>query len=187
MRIYLAGPDVFVRNAKALGDAKKAMCVEFGFEGHFPMDPDLHLAGLPAAEIANRIYKSDEAMMDLCDATIIHMTPFRGVSMDVGTAFEAGYMRAQRKRILAYTNDPRTWRDRTEEAAGPLSPRPDGTIEAADGLMIEDFDLAENLMVVRAVVESGYEPVIHAASPDDYYTDLTGFRQCLEQLARTKI
>ena len=35
-RVYLAGPDVFVANAKEIGESLKKICVEAGLEGVFP-------------------------------------------------------------------------------------------------------------------------------------------------------
>jgi nucleoside 2-deoxyribosyltransferase len=36
IRIYLAGPEVFLKNAKEVGEQKKALCRKYGFEGMFP-------------------------------------------------------------------------------------------------------------------------------------------------------
>ena len=32
LKIYLAGPDVFLADARAVGERKKALCQEFGFD-----------------------------------------------------------------------------------------------------------------------------------------------------------
>ena len=39
MKIYLAGPDVFLPEAEAMAAAKKQLCAAHGFEGVFPTDP----------------------------------------------------------------------------------------------------------------------------------------------------
>jgi nucleoside 2-deoxyribosyltransferase len=103
--------------------------------------------------------------------------------MDCGTAFEVGYMMALRKPVLAYTNDVRSWADRTAALYGPVAQWPDGATEANDHMMIEDFGLSENLMIVEAVRACGYEVVVHQAAPAALYSDLTGFRRCLDLLA----
>ena len=36
-RLYLAGPDVFAPDARALGDRRRALCAKWGFEGLFPL------------------------------------------------------------------------------------------------------------------------------------------------------
>jgi len=50
------------------------------------------------------IYRGNVAHMDRSDAIVANMTPFRGVSMDAGTAFEMGYMAAKGKPVLGYTH-----------------------------------------------------------------------------------
>ena len=41
MKLYLAGPDVFLRDSAEIGQRKKALCRERGFEGLYPLDNDL--------------------------------------------------------------------------------------------------------------------------------------------------
>ena len=49
-RIYLAGPEVFLPDAREIADAKKAICRAHGLEGVFPADPEIKdKAQLPAA------------------------------------------------------------------------------------------------------------------------------------------
>ena len=92
-RIYLAGPEVFLPDAREIAEAKKAICRAHGLEGAFPADPEIKdTERLPAPEIARLIAESNLALMDGCDCLIANLTPFRGVSMDTGTAFEMGYM-----------------------------------------------------------------------------------------------
>jgi nucleoside 2-deoxyribosyltransferase len=50
-----------------------------------------------------RIFDVCVAMMQQCDLAIAQLTPFRGVSMDVGTAVELGYMHARGKPSLERT------------------------------------------------------------------------------------
>ena len=42
-RIYLAGPEVFLPDAEQIGDAKKKLCMAYGYEGIFPLDNVLEL------------------------------------------------------------------------------------------------------------------------------------------------
>ena len=44
--VYLAGPDVFLANALALGARKKEICRAHGFDALFPLDDQLDPAGL---------------------------------------------------------------------------------------------------------------------------------------------
>ena len=117
--------------------------------------------------------------MRSCDAVIANLTPFRGASADAGTAFEVGFMRALGRPVLGYTNTPLDYVPRADAvralpAAALRRRRP--------GVAIEDFDLAENLMIEIAIEASGsrldpppWQP------PGQEMTDLTAFRVCLEE------
>src|ERR1700751_1202593 len=112
-RIYLAGPDVFLVNARDVGKRKQAICARYGLVGVFPLDEEngLHPSqSLPEQGLA--ISRAMERAMRTCDAMIVNLTPFRGPSADVGSAYEMGFMRALGRPIFAYTNDVRTFRDR---------------------------------------------------------------------------
>ena len=180
-RIYLAGPEVFLPDAHTIGEEKARLAADAGFEGLFPLDQSLSLAGLSPAEKAARIYGADRDMMLACDLCIANLTPFRGVSMDSGTAFEVGFMRALRKPIFAYTNTSSEYRVRAERFRARGIPA--GEFDRPD-LMIEDFGLAENLMIEMAIVESGGAVVRSAVKPGKEAVDLAGFRTCLDQARR---
>jgi nucleoside 2-deoxyribosyltransferase len=188
-RIYLAGPDVFLRDARELAAKKKALCVEYGYEGVFPFDTVLDFTRLTPMQRAMRIYAADEALMNACDICVAHMTPFRGPSMDVGTAYEMGYMRAQGKLVLGYTNVIGDIAARVAAffgGADRITQRPDsGAHEDPDGMMIEGFGMVDNLMLDGGVISSGYSIEVADVPAARRYHDLQGFRRCLEQL-RTK-
>lgn len=177
-RIYLAGPEVFFLNAVAQGEAKKRLCAEYGFEGVFPLDNVIagaeHLA---PREIARRISHANEGLMRSCDLLVANCTPFRSVSMDVGTAFEIGFMQALGKPVLGYSNTPADYAARVREAARVARAAWDAESSAAD---IENFGLAENLMIAIAILDAGGEFVAQEVPADRMLSDLTGFRRCLE-------
>lgn len=177
-RIYLAGPEVFLPDALAVGREKVRIAAEAGLEGVFPLDASLDLAGLTKLEAARRISTANENLMRSCDLLIANATPFRGPSMDSGTAFEVGFMRALGRPVLGYTNvtphyAARAAAGRSRGIAGGDADRPD--------VEIEDFDLAENLMIAIAIEESGGELVRNAVAGGTEMTDLTGYRACLAQ------
>jgi nucleoside 2-deoxyribosyltransferase len=180
-RIYLAGPEVFLPDALAVGHAKRELCARHGFEGVFPLDVSLDRTGLPKREQARRISAANEAAMRSCAGLIANLTPFRGVSMDAGTAFEVGFMRALGRPVLGYTNVVADYRRRAEayRKAGM-------TIADADaaGVAIEDFDLAENLMIEVAILASGGEVIRRGVPPGREMRDLAGFEACLIQAQR---
>jgi nucleoside 2-deoxyribosyltransferase len=180
-RIYLAGPEVFLPDAVAMGARKAAMCTQHGLEGAFPLDAQLDLAGLPKAEAARRISEANEGLMRSCAALIANLTPFRGVSMDAGTAFEVGFMRALGRPVLGYTNVVADYRARAEVYRSAPPPLPDFDHPEAE---VEDFDGAENLMIEVAILASGGTVVRTAVAPGQEMRDLAGFEACLTQAAR---
>src|SRR5216117_2264281 len=109
MKIYLAGPDVFLPDAIEIGRRKAAICARHGVSGLYPLD---NAVDLSAADASLEIFKANEAMMDSADAIIANLTPFRGPSADAGTVYELGYAAGRGKFCLAYCNDPAPYRDR---------------------------------------------------------------------------
>ncbi|MDH4981759.1 nucleoside 2-deoxyribosyltransferase [Hyphomicrobium sp. D-2] len=180
LRIYLAGPEVFFPNALEQGEIKKRMCAEFGFEGVYPLDNCIDgAAALSPAELARRISLGNEALMRTCDLTIANCTPFRSVSMDSGTAFEIGFMRALGRPVLGYSNNPADFAARVRAVHSGGQHGWDSESAAAD---IEDFGLAENLMIAVAISESGIPLVMRDVPDNCALSNLDGFRDCLEYL-----
>jgi nucleoside 2-deoxyribosyltransferase len=173
MRIYLAGPEVFLPDPLALGAAKKAICARHGMEGVFPLDaPALMPSGPPDWR---RIHAANEAHIQGCDALVANLTPFRGIAADPGTVFELGYMRGLGRPVFGYTHAPEDYRARVAPAR-----QEGGQWRDAEGLEIEDFGLAENLMLEGAIAASG-GMMLRAAAPLGW-ADLTLFEQCLRAL-----
>ncbi|MDI3325877.1 nucleoside 2-deoxyribosyltransferase [Pontibacterium granulatum] len=171
-KVYLAGPDVFWPNAKAAGAAKVTLCAEYGLQGHFPLDTELDLSGLTPYEAGLAIYRANLHLMDDSDLLIANMTPFRGPSMDVGTAFEMGYMAARRKPVWGYTLDGRLYSDRVNQPT-------DGCDEQGDA--VEQFDMADNLMMIGAINDSNGQ-LIKAKDEQSLEHHLKVFRALLETI-----
>src|SRR5262245_17573522 len=180
-RVYLAGPEVFLPNAVEIGAQKRRAAAEAGFEGVFPLDNALDLAGLDKVEQARRISLANEGLMRSCLALVANLTPFRGVSMDAGTAFEVGFMRALGCPVAGYTNARDDYRDRSHTYRT-------GTAHHFDAdrphIEIEDFGLAENLMIEIAIAQSGCSVVRNHVPADVAMTDLGGLQRCLAELAK---
>jgi nucleoside 2-deoxyribosyltransferase len=180
-RIYLAGPEVFLPDAIAVGGIKQELCARHGFEGVFPLDNTLDVARLPKRQQAQRISAANEALMRTCAALIANLTPFRGVSMDCGTAFEVGFMRALGRPVLGYTNVVADYRRRAEAYRRVNVP----VAEADAGeVAVEDYDLAENLMVEAAIQASGGEVIRRGVPRGREMRDLAAFEACLIQAQR---
>src|ERR1700749_573284 len=143
MKIYLAGPDVFLPDAVAIGQKKVAICKAHGVTGLYPLDNKVDLS---APDASLQIFKGNEAMIGEADAIIANLTPFRGPGADPGTAYEIGAMAARRKFCLGYSNDPSIYADRLRRFTEVTSQ--DGRLVDADGLTVENFDLSDNLMMI---------------------------------------
>ena len=120
--IYLAGPEVFLPNATALGERKKQICAAYGFEGHFPLDNELSLDGLTPREAGLLIGRMNQDLIRRCDAVVANVTPFRGPSADVGTVWEMGFAAGLEHVVSAYSNNVAPFFDRTVA----FSPQDDG-------------------------------------------------------------
>ncbi len=178
-RIYLAGPEVFLPDPLAAGRRKCAMAAAHGFEGIYPLDASLDLAGLDVTAQAQTIAAANEGLMRNCDALIANLTPFRGVSMDSGTAFEVGFMRALGRPVLGYSNVVADYAARAQMFRARGIPTGDG--DRAD-VEIENFARAENLMIACAVEFSGGSVVRTRVDAGIELDDLAGFEACLAQV-----
>ena len=138
-RIYLAGPEVFLPQARVVGAEKCRLAAAAGLDGAFPLDAQFDLEALPAGEQARGISRANEALMRSCDGLIANLTPFRGVSMDAGTAFEVGFMQALGRAMAGYTNISAGYTERAQafraRGSGPMDgDRHDLEIEAFNSI-----------------------------------------------------
>jgi nucleoside 2-deoxyribosyltransferase len=185
LRIYLAGPDVFLPDAIDFAETKRKLCDAYGFTGVSPFDNEIDLATLSKHAAALRISAANEAMIRGCDLVIANITPFRGPSADVGTAYEMGFARALGLPVFAYTTVGGNLVERTRQALGAeAAERLSGQFEDSFHMVIEDFDGVDNLMLYGAVEASG-APIVVKAVPDDdrRFTDLSAFEECLKLAA----
>jgi nucleoside 2-deoxyribosyltransferase len=183
MRVYLAGPEVFLANAEAIAAAKKAICAAHGLVGVFPTDHRPDADGAPIEE-HRRIYRLNEAHIRECDALIANLTPFRGPSADSGTAYELGFMRALNRPVLAYTNTTRDFAARTlAHLSAHVRRRGADTWEDEEGMAIEAFGLADNLMLDGGVLASGFAVEREEVAAEERWRDLTAFTRCVAALA----
>jgi nucleoside 2-deoxyribosyltransferase len=178
MKIYLAGPDVFLPDSVEIGRRKAEICATHGLSGLYPLD---NVVDLKAADASRNIFKGNEAMMDAADAIIANLTPFRGPGADPGTVYELGYMAGRRKLCLGYSNDPSLYADRARRHTQVVSR--DGRLVDADGLTVENFGLHDNLMMIHALDLYGCALVTPREKPADIWHDLTAFETCVRAAA----
>lgn len=188
--IYLAGPEVFLPDPVEAGKQKQQriqalnQSEQWPFElvGLYPLDneiPDFK----PDYETGLRIYYENLKLMDKADFIAANMVRFRGPSMDVGTAFEMGYMRGLNKPVFAYYESEPFYG--TIEVAGIYADRvgeyftldPNEPHRDIDGQSVENFNMPDNLMMIGAL-ESGAGQI--AVDFDSVIKDIAAFIQKTE-------
>jgi len=175
MKIYLAGPDVFLPDAIDIGRLKADICARHGLTGLYPLD---NAVDLSAGDASLTIFKGNQAMMDAADAIIANLTPFRGPSADAGTVYELGYMAGRGKLLLAYSNDPTAYADRVARSDKVTKSR-SGHLTDSAGLTVEDFGWPDNLMMIHALDLHGCPLVTPKHAPADIWHDLAAFDVCV--------
>jgi len=175
MKIYLAGPDVFLPDAVEIGQRKAAICARHGVRGLYPLD---NVIDLTAGDASLAIFKGNEAMMDSADAVIANLTPFRGPGADAGTVYELGYMAGRGKFCLAYSNDPASYAERVARF-DTVTKSAGGHLIDSHGLAVEDFGHSDNLMMIHALDLHGAKLVTPRQAPPDIWHDLTSFEACV--------
>jgi nucleoside 2-deoxyribosyltransferase len=178
-KVYLAGPEVFLPDGESITEAKRELTRRYGFEPNiWTGDRDWPTDKF---EIGVFIAKGNETVMSDSDLIIANMTPFRGVSTDVGTAFEIGFMCAQGKPAFGYTNDSRFYGERVTDDyyKGVVGPDEHGVNRGPDGQMVEDHFMSDNLMLDGGMRMRGGI----VARPEDGlilpWADLTTFEMAL--------
>ena len=151
--IYLAGPDVFFRNAAAHFDRLEALCAGHGLRGVRPSDGGLS-QGLKCSgdEIAERIYQANMALLRRCDGVLANLMPFRNaLEPDSGTVFELGVAVALGKPVAACV--PQIELSYERKVAAECGVVRDAQGLARDerfGFLVEEFGQPLNLMLARS-------------------------------------
>jgi len=180
--IYLAGPEVFLPNAVAIGACKKQICAEYGFEGHFPLDNEPIPAGLTPREAGLHIGRQNQHLIFRCDAVIANVTPFRGPSADVGTVWEMGFAAGLEHVVSAYSNNVAPFFDRTVAFSRRTTVNADGTVRDSLGQAIENFALADNLMIESCIEKTGGVFIAREAPAGHELDSLEAFEKCIRLL-----
>jgi nucleoside 2-deoxyribosyltransferase len=180
-RVYLAGPDVFLPDAAAWMERKKAICAGFQLAGVSPLDD---LTNQPAEWATlpdwRRIALRNEAHIRSCVGVVANLTPFRGPSADVGTVYEIGFARGLGLRVFGYATVATAFLDRTLSSIGGGRLEPDGSWWDSDGLLVEQFGLFDNLMIEGGITDSGGKLI---RADQDRWNDLSVFERCVQAAA----
>jgi nucleoside 2-deoxyribosyltransferase len=182
-KVYLAGPEVFLPDAVAIGQCKKQLCAKYRFKGLFPFDNEVKPDG-SQTRFDVLIYRANVAMMREADFGILNLTPFRGPSADVGTVLELGLLVGLGKPVFAYTNEDRDFLARVRRSQATQYDAVENVWRDATGMTIEDFGNTDNLMIDATLSEQGRSIVRHEANGEARFRDLTGFEACLRLAAK---
>lgn len=186
MRVYLAGPEVFLPDRGcSVGVEKQTICTAHGLTGVLPVEEaGAVVATDPEEPLWFSLYRGNERLIRGCDALIANLTPFRGPSADPGTVFELGLMRGLGRPVLGYANTAARFGSRTLAVLGSSAKRrQDGGWEDADGMAVEDFDLHDNLMLEGGIRASGGLFTTEDVPPGRRWHDLSAFTRCVEAAA----
>lgn len=152
-RIYLAGPEVFLPNAQEVLRVNKEKCKNHGFTAVSPLDGRLRdEVGLMRAR---QIFHENCRLIDSCEYMIANCNPFRGATIDDGTAFEIGYAFSRSKKIVGYVEFKRPLPDIVQSRIPTLAHESGYRIDMEGYLLNEDFGNTINLMPEFAIIESG--------------------------------
>jgi nucleoside 2-deoxyribosyltransferase len=175
---------VFLPNARVILDRKIEMTRDYGFA---PISPgDLQV---PASSTGRSrglaISAVNEQLMMSADMIIANLTPFRGISADVGTVYELGFMCGRGLPAYAFTNVAHDYFERAKDYyRGDIRREGhEGAFRGPDGLLLENYGLADNLMLDGGIESRKGTIIRHAVRPEDLYTDLTAFEKCLAAAA----
>ena len=163
MKIYLAGPDVFLPDALARAEAARRLLAGHGHRALIPLDN--------SETTAAGIYRANIALIADADAVIANLNPFRGDEPDSGTSFEVGCAIALGKKVVGYVDDDRPMADRLREKYGLPSPVGNSRVIDTNGDTVENFGLPLNLMlsvpcrIVRGGVEEALAAIDHDHEP----------------------
>ena len=153
-RVYLSGPDIFLPNSKDIDNNKKAICERYGMAGVSQLDMAGDRLFNGDAKMAGEIFDQCRELITNCDLLIANMSPFRGPSLEAGTALEMGLMLGLGKPVLGYSLDKEDYAARLMTLHDvfelPLN-ETSGDLQAPDGLVVENFGLSEGALVTGAM------------------------------------
>lgn len=150
-RVFLAGPDVLRADATAAINWMAALCGAHGLEPVFPAPLPLDVDADALTETAQDCFAQTLDRLRGCDGLVANMTPFRGPSLDVGTAFLLGQALAIGLPVVGYTRDPCEYVDRVLAFYRGRLSREGALWRDPDGRVIEDLGQTDNHLVTGAV------------------------------------
>ena len=153
--VYLAGPDVFAPDPRALFARRARLCAGLGLRAITPLDPFDDPPQWESLPPWHRIARRNEARIAAAAAVIANLSPFRGPSADAGTIYEIGFARGLGRPVFAYSIDSAGLLARSLGQVGADARRDGAAWRDRDGMELEDFGCRDNLMIDGAVADAG--------------------------------
>ena len=163
-KIYIAGPDVFEKNAIEIGKRLNKLCNKYNYEGLYPLDNEIEFT--TKKQTAQKIFEANVNLIKNCDIVIANLNDFRGKEADSGTVWECGYASALGKDVYAYMDNTDTYINRFEENEKHLDEEVNMLVDKQNKI-IEDFDLPINLMLacsIKKIIQGDFEEVLKVIS-----------------------
>jgi len=159
-KIYIAGPDVFEKDAIQIGEQLNKLCSQYNFKGLYPLDNEIEFT--TKKQTAQKIFEANVALIKEADIVIANLNDFRGKEADSGTVWECGYASALGKEVYAYMNDTNTYINRFTQDEKHLDAEVNMMVDKHEKI-IEDFDLPINLMLgcsIENIIQGDFEEVL---------------------------
>lgn len=156
-KIYIAGPDVFKKDAIAIGENFSNITKEYGYEPLFPLDNEVDFSQAKHT-IAQEIFQANIALIEQADIVVANLNSFRGMEADTGTVWECGYAKAKGKKVYGYLSRSGAYLDQFQDKR-----EMDGLFWDDQNRFIEDFDYPLNLMVACScddIIEGSFRDVL---------------------------
>lgn len=165
VKLYLAGPEVFLPNAMEHAQSQRDLCTQYGFIGLHPIDNNVDIEN-GSDDTAVRIYRGDVRQIRECDIVVANCNPFRGALMDDRTAYELGFGNALGKPSYGYLKNTYTYNQRMiDYGQGFFSHTHNAYIDCQNYLLVDDFGTFINLMMQCGMTEHGGR-LIHGSFED---------------------
>ena len=164
IRLYLAGPEVFLPNAAEYAERQRELCRKYGFIGLHPMDNNIDITDT-SYHTAVKIYRGDVNQIRGCNILVANCKSFRGALIDDGTAYELGFGNALGKPSYGYIDRRTSYGKNLQDCGEALflcSPQ----LTDRDGFLVtEDFGTIINLMMQCGMTEHGGR-LVHGSFED---------------------
>lgn len=155
-KVYLAGPDVFEKDAIERGKQYVKAAKDRNLIGLFPLDNKVCSSH---KEPDYEIFRLNKELLDTSDYVVANLSDFRGHEPDSGTVWEVAYAFAKGKIVIGYINDGDSMVDRIKKKEGVL--KEEDKYLDRNGRHIENFGNPLNLMLQHSL-----HSIIHGTIED---------------------